>query len=211
MDLGRSRQVLPTAVTSWGDTRRVSSPLPGGARVFIRLSSCVFQVYNSNKDNQSEGSKYFFSRQTPEKVAVLCGVQTLVGQQERLSCRQWGQRAGLCSPGPGVWGDRGQRGDHTVALGRSWVWHLAGNWCRNLVVGPKAMESGAELLPWHSGLRPLLPAPHPAVPGPQQWHRGCWCALGPAGPAPLAYRSQRVQVASWTSQLSFLSWSVEDD
>lgn len=80
---GRSRQVLLASVTSRGDTGRVSSPFPGGARVFIRLSSCVFQVYNSNKDNQSEGSKYFFSSRTLEKVAVLC-VQTL-GEAELLA------------------------------------------------------------------------------------------------------------------------------
>lgn len=30
----------------------------GCTRVFTRLSSCVFQVYNSNKDSQSEGSEY---------------------------------------------------------------------------------------------------------------------------------------------------------
>lgn len=31
---------------------------PAAASIFVRLSSCVLQVYNSNKDNQSEGSKY---------------------------------------------------------------------------------------------------------------------------------------------------------
>lgn len=33
--------------------------------MFINLSACVFQVYNSNKDNQSEGSEYFLSSPTP--------------------------------------------------------------------------------------------------------------------------------------------------
>lgn len=62
-----------------GDTSHANSPSPAGARVFMRLSACVFQVYNSNKDNQSEGSEYFFSSLTPERW-LSCGR----GQQEML-------------------------------------------------------------------------------------------------------------------------------
>lgn len=68
-------------VTHRGDT---SSASPAGARVLMSLSACVFQVYNSNKDNQSEGSEYFLPRLTPGRW-----LSSGRGQQEVLVTLGW--------------------------------------------------------------------------------------------------------------------------
>lgn len=175
----------------------------------MRLFSCVFQVYNSNKDNQSEGSKYFLSAR-PLRRWLCCVAQTgcadvggSAGEAElpvavTLGCAVL---PGLRVRGDGAWcGDR--RWPHEKldpTLGREPAQEFAG--------GAWGRGEQRRAVPWCSGVRLLPPDPHPGVPGLQQHGRGCWRPLGQAF---CTSWSQWAQVASWTSQLSFLnqSWRI---
>ena len=182
---GRSRQVLPTAATSWGDTRRVSSPFPG--------PSHDFPLVFSRSTTRTRTTK-------AKAVSIPFQARALRRWLSCVVCRLWwvGRRGG----GTGLWGDRARRGDRRVAPARSWVRHPAGNCCRNLTVGPGAWESGAKLFPWHCGVVPSCPPRSLVSPGRSS-------EAGDAG-VPRDHCSP-LSEPSWASQLSFLNQNVEGE